>query len=239
MVMFTKRIASVFSAAALVGTAMVALGANPASAITLTRGGTTVAGQGQFSSFSDAKTIDFENGAPSSGFATYSATNGIVQNSVGGEYAAPADDTTKYLTISPKGDNVAGGTGEVTINFAKALDYFGLHWGSVDTYNFIDFFSNGSLVQSFSGSDVPGAKAIGDQLSSTDNVFVNFLADKGQSFDKVVMRSNGRAFETDNHAYRQASVPEPSSMLGLLAVGGVATSSMLKRKREQETRIKA
>jgi hypothetical protein len=220
---------------ALVGTAVVVMGANPASAITLTRGGSApVAGQGSQSVIPGSQVVDFNSGTATdpNGFVTYSATNGIVQDSVGGEYASPSGNTSKYLTISPAGDNVAGGTGSVTLNFAQAVDYFGLYWGSVDTYNFGDIYSGGTLLQTFSGADVPGAQANGSWTSDADNVFVNFLAAPGETFDKVVLRSNGRAFESDNHTYRIAatSVPEPGSMLGLLAVGAMSVGSLMKRK---------
>ncbi|GAX39747.1 hypothetical protein NIES4075_07050 [Tolypothrix sp. NIES-4075] len=219
---------------ALIGTAVIFMGANPASAVSLTKGGSTpVAGEGQYTNIQGAKTINFNDGiAPSSGNVTYSQTNGIVQGSVGGEYASPFGNDSKYLTISPAGDNVAGGTGSVDINFSKALDYFGFYWGSIDTYNFVDVYSKGSLLKTFSGSDVPGAPANGVQSGNENNVYVNLLADKGETFDKVVFRSNGRAFETDNHSYKvsSTSVPEPSSMLGLLAFGAVSAGSFVKRK---------
>jgi len=219
---------------ALLGTAVIFMGANPASAVSLTKGGSTpVAGEGQYTNIKGAKTINFNDGtAPSSGDVTYSQTDGIVEGSVSNEYASPFGNTSKYLTISPAGDNVKGGTGSVDINFAKALDYFGFYWGSIDTYNFVDVYSKGNLLKTFSGSDVPGAPANGQQSGDENNVYVNLLADKGEAFDKVVFRSTGRAFETDNHSYKASStsVPEPSSMLGLLAFGALSAGSFVKRK---------
>jgi hypothetical protein len=219
----------------LAGTAVVFMSANPASAVSLTRGGSApVNGQGSQSTIPGAFVVDFNSGQAidPNGFVTYSATNGIVQGSKSGEYATPFGNTSKYLTISPAGDNVAGGTGSVTLTFAKAIDYFGLYWGSVDTYNFVDVYSKGTLLKTFSGADVPGAQATGSWTSNADNVFVNILAGAGESFDKIVLRSNGRAFESDNHTYRlaSASVPEPSSMLALLAFGAVSAGSFAKRK---------
>ncbi|WP_341525513.1 PEP-CTERM sorting domain-containing protein [Nostoc sp. UHCC 0302] len=224
---------------ALAGTAIVLMGANPAGAVSLTKGGSTpVAGEGQYTNIQGATTINFNDGvAPSSGFVTYSATNGIVKGSVDGQYATPFGDTSNYLTISPKGDKVngqdfAGNTGDVTIKFAQALDYYGFYWGSIDTYNFVDVYSGGNLVKTFTGADVPGAPANGTQSGSTNNVYVNLLADtsKGETFDKIVLRSTGRAFETDNHSYRQASVPESSTTLGLLVFGAMSVGSFVKRK---------
>ncbi|MBE9034862.1 Npun_F0296 family exosortase-dependent surface protein [aff. Roholtiella sp. LEGE 12411] len=233
--MFTLQKLSI----ALVGTAVIFMGANPAGAVSLTQGGSTpVVGEGQYTNIQGAQTINFNNGiAPSSGVVNYSATNGIVQGSVGGQYATPFGNTSKFLTISPKNDKVsgndfAGNSGDVTISFAQSLDYFGFYWGSIDTYNFVDVYSKGNLLRTFSGADVPGAPANGEQSGSTNNVYVNLLADtsKGETFDKVVLRSTGRAFETDNHSYRLASVPESSSTLGLLAFGILSAGSFVKRK---------
>ncbi len=224
--------------AVAISAAVVTVAAHPASAITLSIGGTQVAGQGYTSSVSGATTINFNNGvAPTSGIATYSAASGtpaIVQGSLDNQYAAPTSDNSNYLAISPQGSNVVGATGPVTINFNKALDYFGLYWGSLDTYNYIDFYSNGKLLQAFTGTDVGGSNAkFGDHYDASANFYANFFADQGQTFDEVVLGSNGVAFESDNHAYRAASVPEPNSMVGLLAIGTFGVSVLLKRRREQ------
>ena len=58
---------------AIMGAAVFTVIPDPADAITLTFGGTPVAGQGQFSSVPGVTTIDFESGAPTSGLAVYSA----------------------------------------------------------------------------------------------------------------------------------------------------------------------
>lgn len=219
---------------ALVGTAIVLMSVKPANAFTLTRGGVNNNdGQGLVSGVSGATTINFNDGKASTpdGFATFTTAGSaptIVQGNVGGQYASPADDTSPYLAISPGLNN-----GAVTLNFAKALDSFGFYWGSVDTYNFVDLYKGDRLLTTFSGSDVPGTTASGNQASPEDNVFVSFFADNNDEvFDKVVMRSTAPAFETDNYAYRQA-VPESNAMLGLLAFGALGAPSILKRKQKQ------
>ena len=61
------------------------------------------------------------------------------------------------------------------------------------------------------------------------------------NFDKIVIsQTSGGGFETDNHTFRvakgkyvQASVPEPSIALGMLAFGG----SMLLGKRKQKKSV--
>ncbi|MHC5725684.1 MAG: Npun_F0296 family exosortase-dependent surface protein, partial [Nostoc sp.] len=217
---------------ALVGTAVVFMSANPASAVSLTTGNSiSVAGEGQKTSTLGATTIDFNSGTATdpNGFATYSTTNGIVKGSVGSQYVTPFGDNSNYLTVAPKGvqangKNIAGNTGNETITFAKALDYFGLYWGSVDKGNSIEFFNGSTSLGIFTGSQV-STTASGNPSSPQDNLFVNFFADSGQTFNKVVLSSSNIALETDNHAYRLANVPEPTATLGLLAFGVMSAGS--------------
>lgn len=220
---------------AFAGTVAVIASATSASAFSISVGGTQVAGEGYKSSVVGAQTVDFNAGLPVSNMITYSGiVDHVVQGSKSSQYATPAGDTTKYLTLSNKGANAPGATGSVTLNFAKALDYFGLYWGSVDTYNFVDFYSGGSLLKTFGGADV-SKTAQGSWTGTTDNIFVNFFANPGQTFDKVVLRSNGVAFESDNHAYREsnsAAVPEPFTVGGSLV--GLALGWRLRRKQKAQ-----
>ncbi|MGH1393409.1 MAG: Npun_F0296 family exosortase-dependent surface protein [Trichormus sp.] len=213
---------------ALLGTTVLVMSANPASAVTMT------VNSGMFSTYSDTQVVTFDDGTANdpNGFATYSGiTTNIVQGSVSGQYASPAGNTTKYLTIAPKNTSVAGNTGSVMIDFKEAIDYFGFYAGSLDTYNFIDIYNGNQLLNSFSGSNVPTATADGNQTSGKSNLFINLVGESGEKFDRVVLRSNGIAFETDNHTYRVAnqSIPEPNAMLGLLAIGAFGVNSVFKR----------
>ena len=202
--------------ALLASTAALTVVMDPAHAIRISVGGTRVADEGFKSSVAGAVTVDFNNGSTTNNMFSYSGLNGnLVQGSVGGQYATPEGNTTRYMTISPRGTNVAGATGEVTINFAKALDYFGLYWGSIDTHNEIDFFSGSSRLATFTGRDATSTPN-GSWTASATNRFVNFFGD-GKTFDRVVLRARGVAFESDNHAYRQA-VPEPFTIGGTALV---------------------
>ncbi|ODH01618.1 PEP-CTERM domain protein [Nostoc sp. KVJ20] len=218
---------------ALLGTTAVIMSANPASAVTLQ------VNSGPFSSYTDAKTVTFDDGTANdpNGFVTYSnITSNIVQGSVSGQYASPYGDNTKFLTIAPVGSNVAGDSGFVNINFKEAVNYFGFYAGSLDDYNFVDIYKGDQKLKTFSGADVPTAIANGSWTSSQANMFINLVADTGETFDRVVMRSNGVAFETDNHAYRLAqSVPESNAILGVLAIGACGMTSLFKRSRHKVT----
>ncbi len=217
---------------ALLGITAVIMSANPASAVTLQ------VNSGPFTSYADAKTVTFDDGTANdpNGFVTYSnITTNIVEGSASGQYASPYGDNTKFLTIAPVGSNVAGDSGFVNINFKKAVNYFGFYAGSLDDYNYVDIYKGNQLLKTFSGTDVPTAIANGSWTSSQANMFINLVADTGETFDRVVMRSNGIAFETDNHAYRLASVPEPNAMLGVLAIGACGIMSLFKRSQHKAT----
>ena len=219
---------------ALLGTTVVVISANPASAVTLQ------VNTGPFSSYSNTKTITFDDGTANdpNGFVTYSnITTNIVQGSVSGQYASPYADNTKFLTIAPSGSNVAGDSGFVNIKFKEAVNYFGFYAGSLDDYNYVDIYKGNQLLKTFSGADVPTAIADGSWTSTQANMFINLVAGTGETFDRVVMRSNGIAFETDNHAYRLASqsVPEPNAMLGVLAIGACGMTSLFKRSQHKVT----
>ncbi len=173
---------------------------------------------------SGATTIDFESGAPTTGFATYEGGE-VVTGSEPGLYAKPfgLPENTAYLTV--------GKLETAIVSFAKPLEYFGLYFGSADTYNAISFFKGNQLVNSFTGAEIlpPGD---GNQVSDTTNRYVNFFAEAGESFDTVRLDSANYAFESDNHAYK--AVPEPSSVLGVLAFGAFGAGSLLKRKLKQK-----
>jgi hypothetical protein len=216
---------------AVVGLAAVALGAGSAQAISFSVGGTAVAGEGFKSSVANTRTIDFNSGTdPSNNMVQFSglASDSIVKGSKNSQYATPSGNATSYLTIANKGSGIAGATGSVTMTFAKALDYFGLYWGSVDTFNSISFFSGDKLLKTFGGGEV-SSTARGSWTGATDNIYTNFFADKGESFDKIVLASSGIAFESDNFAYKEASaVPEPLTMGG--AAIGIALGARMRKK---------
>ena len=215
--------------ASIMGAAVFTVISVPADAITLTLGGTPVAGQGQFSSVPGVTTIDFESGAPTSGLAVYSAPGPgpavVSGNSVSSIMSL--DDNTRYLAVSILGD--ARGTTPVTIAFANPLDYFGLYWGTPSANNTIGFFNGDTLVQSFSGA------AVVSGINTSGAVYANFFAEAGESFNKVVLSDSSIGFESDNHAYKVAaseSVPEP--VTSLTAFASVVAGVLMKRQQQRK-----
>ena len=121
-------------------------------------------------------------------------------------------DETPYLTAG----GIPGNSGSsVTLTFSSGPQvYFGMLWGSVDTYNTLSFFSGAGLVAQLTGSQVI-AVANGFQ-GSTGTVYLNLYSDV--AFDSVVATSSQHAFEFDNVAYGTA--PE----LGSFGIWGAVTA---------------
>ena len=130
----------------------------------------------------------------------------VVSGSASGLYAAPfgvsAPDATSYLTPT-------------AVN-----NYFGLWWGSVDSYNTITFYNGATEVASFTGLSITNP-ANGDQVAPSTNLYVNFL--DLPNFNTFMITSTQYAFEVDNIAV--GKVPEPATMLlfglGLLGLAGL------------------
>jgi len=141
---------------------------------------------------------------------------------------ANGQDTTYYLTSGSESGASPGAA--VTLTFATPQRYFGLLWGSVDTYNTLSFYNGNTLVGTVTGSDVTPS-ATGDQgLNGTFYVNINST----EAFDKVVATSSQYAFEFDNVAYNTTPVPEPTTMIAgalLLLPFGASTVRRLRKDR--------
>jgi hypothetical protein len=143
----------------------------------------------------------------------------------------PGKDTTNYLSIGP---GQTGPGDPQTITYSSVKSFFGLYWGSIDTYNTLDFYLGSVLQNHFTGGSLePGLSATGCQTDSDCNRYVLFT---GLTFDKVLLGSSGAcgvnpcffpfstpAMEVDNIA---AGVPEPATwalmLLGFAGIGFVA-----------------
>lgn len=152
---------------------------------------------------------------------TFTSPNGaIVSGSVKNQYAAPfhvenaAEDSTKYFTVPL---NMSLTPKSSTITFGANYNYLGLFWGSIDSYNTIDFLFDDATVRSYTGSDVTSPnEANGNQTAPSTNTYVNFFLDK--KFNAIRVTSTNYAFEFDNLAV--AVVPVPGAvLLGFLGLG--------------------
>lgn len=157
-------------------------------------------------------TVDF-NAGNCAGYASCTGDFALVSGSVSGKYAQPFGTNSTFLSVPNPSDS----THTAIMSLGLQADYFGLFWGSIDAYNTISFFSSGVQIASFTGSQLPSLTASGNQTEWSSNRYLNF--DFGtSSFDTVKFISSNFAFESDNHAYRNASVPEPMNM-ALMGLG--------------------
>jgi hypothetical protein len=169
------------------------------------------------------------------GVSFTSGDGGAVQGALSGRYAAPflsggngslfgnpanGADTTTYLST---------GIGTITLTLPGPEKYFGLLWGSVDTYNSLELFNGASLVGTVTGTDVT-AGANGNQ-GALGTFYVNISDDL--AFNKVKLISTQYAFEFDNVAYgTAAAIPEPGT-IAIFGAGLLAFGWLVRRKSGQ------
>ncbi len=138
-----------------------------------------------------------------------------------------------------------GGTssvGTAIIDFTNYLagDTFqslSFYWGSIDQYNSLQFLDANDVALSVGALNdfiLTGLEVInpanGNQTIGSTNRRINFDFSNAQSFRKLRISSDGRAFEIDDIAGQKVSgfnvVPEPSTYAlmtaGLLAIGAAA-----------------
>ena len=164
-------------------------------------------------------------------FGVTDASSGRVitaAGSIGGVRAAPAGNGSVYRSL--------GSASQSTFDFSgwtkgAPLASFSFEWGSIDSYNFVDFLNKkGDAVWTIAGRDLPQFN--GDQSAPITNqrLFVTFQ--KAAQITAVRMRSKGVAFEFDSLAGATATgaVPEPSSWV-MLIIGFGFIGYGLRRKR--------
>jgi len=113
-----------------------------------------------------------------------------------------------------------------TYTGASSFNHASLFWGTVDAFNFIDFYSGGpggTLLATVAGSDL----SVPANGTTADLVSILFT---GANFDTAVFRSDGDAFELAN----LNATPIPGTLAlfasGLGVLGFVARSNRRKKK---------
>lgn len=136
-------------------------------------------------------------------------------------------------------------TADITVDYADFLNgaplgYVGIYYGSIDSYNGLEFgnvvdnvFNPISLTiggvdygTTLDGTEILNIKNLQSGNRDSSNVYVNVLFDADEVFTAFRLRnSNSRALEVDNIVVGLASaIPEPASLavfgLGLLGLAG-------------------
>jgi hypothetical protein len=202
-------IAGATTSAALLSSAL------PAQAVSFTLGGQGCA---------TSTCVDFAE-------AGYSVTGGSViapATSVTDEYLTPGTDSgtegsVESYNVLSTGSSPDGVTPYLEIT--GLTNTFEMFWGSVDTYNQVEFFSGGSSTGSVDGSQVASVFSPGLIPNTMGNFnFDTYISFEGE-FDSVRLSTAGVAFEA---ATAQKDVPEPTAVLGLAAIG-LLGGGLLKR----------
>jgi hypothetical protein len=147
--------------------------------------------------------------------------------SISGITAQPPGSKGNFLSVGTSGNQ----NGPIEVNLtAMPAKYYGFLWGSPDGYNHVAFYNGDTLLKTLSGSDVftnPNP-ANGFQGAFPNGQYFNAFADGNEQITRVVFRSAGNAFETDNHAVM--AVPEPGTYAMLLA--GLGAVGFIARRRK-------
>jgi hypothetical protein len=198
--------------------------ASASQAATISFGGVTAGdGSGLTTAVAGATVYTFND----SSHDDYSGDGSVLSESISGMSAAPAGDSTAYLSVAyPK----AAGVETFLAASGNSYNYFGLYWGSIDDYNSLAFYKNGALVTTVSGLDVIAmGTQLGDQAAAGSNRYVNIDFGTG-SFDRIDFTTTQYAFESDNHAFANTSVPEPGT-LSMMALGLLGAAAAARRRK--------
>ena len=82
-----------------------------------------------------------------SGFGgTMTLTRGHIVQGTTSTYAKPYLDNTQYVSLN--------GNGSAVFSLSQPTNYFGILWGSVDTYNSLSFYNGSTLLGTIVGQTI-------------------------------------------------------------------------------------
>lgn len=196
-------------------------------------------------------TIDFNNvtgtGFTGNSLVNYTFSGGTYSTSINQKTGiindnwAPAGvkseiNKSKYLAVF-KNSSVS-----IKSKNGSTFNYFGLDVGALSTGNTFELLKGGVTVGKWDYKQLNDiATVVGINMNNQKNGFFEFFS-KGSNdnFDEIrLSQVGGGGFESDNHTFHigkgkfdpdAKSTPEPSMMLGMLAVGGAFLHQRRKQK---------
>jgi hypothetical protein len=201
----------------LVGATALTIGSAASASITI---GSITPGTDPYSG--PAPTYTFEPGSspPTSGGAIVTGTDGLL-------HAQPFGSTGNYYSVGPND----GSPGVIDLTAIGDIVNISLLWGSVDTYNTLQFLAadGTTVLASFVGNDIFNP-ANGARTDPNTNpvVLFNLTGTDVSSFSYLKLWSTENAFEIDNIAV--SGVPEPATW-GMMLLGFAGMGMALRRRR--------
>ena len=176
-------------------------------------------------------TITFDDMVLPTGFASYDNAAALIAHPGDPSYAAqPPLDPTAFFSVGvthgqPSSSSVTfGGFGVL---------YFGFYMGSPDNYNQVTLYSGNTSLGTFTGTQMAAAAGVPVDGNQGVGFYMNFYTNSA-AITKVTFSASQDAFESDNHSYIAAPIPEPETYAMLLA--GLGLIGAWSRRRSRRSR---
>ena len=143
----------------------------------------------------------------------------------------PLLDTQAYFSVGAEDGDGDGGPSPITLTFGSLQSTFSLLWGSIDSYNKIEFFdANGGLVAASTGTDIIDEFGLAGSPSNFEQVaLLRYDFDDVERFKSIVFTSTSPAFE---FGLAPSAVPLPAAGWMLLtALGALGLAGRRRARR--------
>ena len=126
-------------------------------------------------------------------------------------------ESQSYFSVGSPGGS-GGGLSPATLTFTTIQSAFTMLWGSIDTYNTIQFFNGAASVGTWTGDTIAAMVGLGGSSPNYEVVALLNFFDFDTGFDSILFTSSQAAFE-----FGLAPVPLPAGLLlflsGLFGIG--------------------